>query len=106
MLPVILLTINIAFLLGLSIRSNFVQKLVSSILFLYLLFGSGLFVPLSEDVKLFFTYFPLNQSALKIQQIITIDNSVLPYQAIIILLISDMRYLICQDSFRVSKIIE
>ena len=88
MLPIILFTINLTFFFGLLINSKYVQRLISIILFMYLFFGTGLFIPLSDQAKKFFTYFPINQTFIQIQEIILPDKFTLPYQAIITLFLS------------------
>ena len=76
----------------LSSNSSFIRTFVTSILAIFLLFGSGLFIPL-EGAPAFFHYSPLYYTILNIQNIITRDSSII-YPSIIVLIISVIIFIV------------
>jgi len=85
-LPIIIMVSNIAIFIGLIVSSSFIRTSLATILSIFLLFGSGLFVPL-KGAPSFFYYSPLYHTILNIQNIITIDSSIV-YPSIIVFVIS------------------
>ena len=85
-IPIIVIVSNMAIFIGLAANSSLIRTLINSILIIFLLFGSGLFVPL-DGAPSFFSYSPLYYTILNIQNIITIDSSII-YPSVIVLIIS------------------
>ena len=91
-LPIIVIVSNLAIFIGLIVSSSFIRVFLTSILAIFLLFGSGLFIPL-EGAPAFFHYSPLYYTILNIQNIITIDSSIV-YPSIIVFVISVIIFII------------
>ena len=91
-LPVIVISSNIAIFVGLLTSSMFIQSLINTILGILLLFSSGLFVPI-DRAPAFFSFSPIYYTIINIQNIITIDSSVI-YPSIIVLVISAFIFIV------------
>jgi len=91
-IPIIVIVSNMAIFIGLAANSSLIRTLINSILIIFLLFGSGLFVPL-DGAPNFFSYSPLYYTILNIQNIITIDSSII-YPSVIVLIISLIIFII------------
>jgi len=91
-LPIIVIVSNISIFIGLIVSSSFIRVFLTSILAVFFLFGSGLFIPL-EGAPSFFHYSPLYYTILNIQNIITIDSSIV-YPSIIVFVISVIIFII------------
>ena len=91
-IPIVLIASNIAIFVGLVTSSIYIQILINSILGIFFLFSSGLFVPLNE-APTFFYFSPIYYTIINIQNIITIDTSVI-YPSIIVLVLSIFIFII------------
>ena len=91
-LPIIVIVSNISIFIGLIVSSSFIRVFLTSILAIFFLFGSGLFIPL-HGAPAFFHYSPLYYTILNIQNIITIDSSIV-YPSIIVFVISVIIFII------------
>jgi len=91
-LPIIVIVSNISIFIGLIVSSSFIRVFLTSILAIFFLFGSGLFIPL-DGAPAFFHYSPLYYTILNIQNIITIDSSIV-YPSIIVFVISVIIFII------------
>ena len=91
-IPIVVVASNVAIFIGLIVGSSFIRTLINNILIIFLLFGSGLFIPL-HGAPDFFYYSPLYYTILNIQNIITIDSSIV-YPSVIVLVISVIIFVI------------
>ena len=82
-LPVVVISSNVAIFVALVTTNMFIQTLINSILGIFLLFSSGLFVPLNQAPS-FFSFSPIYYTIINIQNIVTVDTSVI-YPSIIVL---------------------
>ncbi len=91
-LPIIILVSNLAIFIYLIVDSKLVQTLINSILTIFFVFSSGLFLPLNK-APIFLSYSPLYQTLINMQNIIMINSSVI-YPSIIILVLSVLLFVI------------
>jgi len=91
-LPIVAISSNVAILVGLVTKTMFVQTLINSILGIFLLFSSGLFIPLDQAPS-FFSLSPIYYTIINIQSIVTIDNSVI-YPSVIVLALSAFIFIV------------
>tara|TARA_A100001015_G_scaffold52034_1_gene57142 strand:+ start:3819 stop:4547 length:729 start_codon:yes stop_codon:yes gene_type:complete len=91
-LPIIIFVSNLAIFVHLLVDRKLVQTLVNSILIIFFLFSSGLFLPLNQ-APLFLSYSPLYQTIINMQNIIMINSSVI-YPSIIVLVLSAILFVI------------
>ena len=91
-LPIIIFVSNFAIFVHLIVDRKLVQTLVNSILIIFFLFSSGLFLPLNQ-APLFLSYSPLNQTIINMQNIIMINSSII-YPSIIVLALSAILFVI------------
>ena len=85
-LPIVIISSNVAIFVALVTSNMFIQTLINSILGIFLLFSSGLFVPLDQAPG-FFSFSPIYYTIINIQNIVTIDTSII-YPSIIVLALS------------------
>tara|TARA_B000000532_G_C18719602_1_gene341946 strand:- start:263 stop:733 length:471 start_codon:yes stop_codon:yes gene_type:complete len=91
-LPIIIFVSNLAIFVHLIVDRKLIQTLVNSILIIFFLFSSGLFLPLNQ-APLFLSYSPLYQTIINMQNIIMINSSVI-YPSIIVLVLSAILFVI------------
>ena len=91
-LPIIIFVSNLAIFVHLIVDRKLVQTLINSILIIFLLFSSGLFLPLNQ-APLFLSYSPIYQTIINMQNIIMINSSVI-YPSIIVLVLSAILFVI------------
>ena len=91
-LPIVAISSNVAIFVGLVTKTMFVQTLINSILGIFLLFSSGLFIPLDQAPS-FFSLSPIYYTIINIQSIVTIDNSVI-YPSVIVLALSAFIFIV------------
>ena len=91
-LPIIIFVSNLAIFVHLIVDRKLVQTLINSILIIFLLFSSGLFLPLNQ-APLFLSYSPIYQTIINMQNIIMINSSVI-YPSIIVLVFSAILFVI------------
>ena len=91
-LPIIIFVSNLAIFVHLTVDRKLIQTLVNSILIIFFLFSSGLFLPLNQ-APLFLSYSPLYQTIINMQNIIMINSSVI-YPSIIVLVLSAILFVI------------
>ena len=91
-LPIIIFISNLAIFVHLIVDRKLIQTLVNSILIIFFLSSSGLFLPLNQ-APLFLSYSPLYQTIINMQNIIMINSSVI-YPSIIVLVLSAILFVI------------
>ena len=91
-LPIIIFVSNLAIFVHLIVDRKLIQTLVNSILIIFFLFSSGLFLTLNQ-APLLLSYSPLYQTIINMQNIIMINSSVI-YPSIIVLVLSAILFVI------------
>ena len=102
-IPIILVVSNIGILIGFFIRSFLVKSFVVLFFLIFILFSSGVFIPLSIDLPILFKLSPLYLSVSNVQSIMSNDPTSIS-SSIILLFISLLVFIVnlfyCSKVFR------
>ena len=90
-IPIILLMSNIGIFFGLAIQKVSIRSMVSVIFLIFILFSSGMFTPIHQDLPLIFTLSPFYLAIQNIQAIMTNDASII-FPAFFLLFISFLMF--------------